>query len=179
VAQSAGAAPIRHRPAPGLSSLVLDLSYWFEQAARSEPNRPARSFRPSESAALQVDQCSELADGSTLRVLVQAAVTTLIEALDLKDAILVGHSTGGGEVTRYIGRHGTSRVAKAVLLGAVPPLMVKTEANPGGLPIEAFDEVRAGVSADRSQFYKDLSAPFSAPTGRAPRSRRAFATRSG
>jgi non-heme chloroperoxidase len=84
----------------------------------------------------------------------------LIEALDLKDAILVGHSTGGGEVTRYIGRHGTSRVAKAVLLGAVPPLMLKTEANPGGLPIEAFDEIRAGVAADRSQFYKDLSAPF-------------------
>jgi non-heme chloroperoxidase len=84
----------------------------------------------------------------------------LIETLDLKDAILVGHSTGGGEVTRYIGRHGTSRVAKVVLLGAVPPLMLKTEANPGGLPIEAFDEIRAGVSADRSQFYKDLSEPF-------------------
>jgi non-heme chloroperoxidase len=84
----------------------------------------------------------------------------LIEALDLQDAILVGHSTGGGEVTRYIGRHGTSRVAKAVLLGAVPPLMLKTDANPDGTPIEAFDEIRAGVSADRSQFYKDLSAPF-------------------
>jgi non-heme chloroperoxidase len=84
----------------------------------------------------------------------------LIEALDLKDAILVGHSTGGGEVTRYIGRHGTSRVAKALLLGAVPPLMLKTDANPDGTPIEAFDEIRAGVSADRSQFYKDLSEPF-------------------
>ncbi len=84
----------------------------------------------------------------------------LIETLDLKDAILVGHSTGGGEVTRYIGRHGTSRVAKAVLLGAVPPLMLKTEDNPDGQPIEAFDEIRAGVSADRSQFYKDLSEPF-------------------
>jgi non-heme chloroperoxidase len=84
----------------------------------------------------------------------------LIEALDLKDAILVGHSTGGGEVTRYIGRHGTTRVAKAVLLGAVPPLMLKTDANPEGTPIEAFDEIRAGVSADRSQFYKDLSEPF-------------------
>ena len=84
----------------------------------------------------------------------------LIETLDLKEAILVGHSTGGGEVTRYIGRHGTSRVAKAVLLGAIPPLMLKTDANPNGTPIEAFDEIRDGVSADRSQFYKDLSAPF-------------------
>jgi non-heme chloroperoxidase len=84
----------------------------------------------------------------------------LIEALDLHDVILVGHSTGGGEVTRYIGRHGTSRVAKVVLLGAIPPLMLKTEANPDGLPIEVFDELRAGLSADRSQFYKDLSAPF-------------------
>jgi non-heme chloroperoxidase len=87
-------------------------------------------------------------------------LATLIETLDLRDVVLVGHSTGGGEVTRYIGRHGTSRVAKAVLLGAVPPLMLKTEANPGGLPIDAFDAIRAGVSADRSQFYKDLSAPF-------------------
>ncbi len=84
----------------------------------------------------------------------------LIEELDLHDAILVGHSTGGGEVTRYIGRHGTSRVAKAVLVGAIPPLMLKTDANPGGTPIEAFDEIRAGVAGDRSQFYKDLSAPF-------------------
>jgi non-heme chloroperoxidase len=84
----------------------------------------------------------------------------LIDTLDLHDVILVGHSTGGGEVARYIGRHGTSRVAKAVLLGAVAPLMLKTEANPGGLPIDAFDEIRAGLTADRSQFYKDLSAPF-------------------
>jgi non-heme chloroperoxidase len=84
----------------------------------------------------------------------------LFEALDLNDAILVGHSTGGGEVTRYIGRHGTSRVAKAVLVGAIPPLMLKTDANPEGTPIEAFDEIRDGVSKDRSQFYKDLSAPF-------------------
>ena len=82
----------------------------------------------------------------------------LVEALDLKDAIHVGHSTGGGEVARYIGRHGTKRVAKAVLIGAVPPLMLKTAANPGGLPIEVFDEIRAGVLADRSQFFKDLSA---------------------
>ena len=84
----------------------------------------------------------------------------LVEALDLKDAIHVGHSTGGGEVTRYIGRHGTKRVAKAVLIGAIPPLMLKTDANPGGLPIEVFDEIRAGVRTDRSQFFKDLSAPF-------------------
>jgi non-heme chloroperoxidase len=84
----------------------------------------------------------------------------LVEALDLKDAIHVGHSTGGGEVTRYIGRHGTKRVAKAVLIGAIPPLMLKTEANPGGLPIEAFDQLRAGVQADRSQFFKELSEPF-------------------
>src|SRR6267143_3539433 len=84
----------------------------------------------------------------------------LVEKLDLKDAIHVGHSTGGGEVARYIGRHGSKRVAKAVLIGAVPPLMLKTPANPEGLPLEAFDDIRAGVLADRSQFFKDLSAPF-------------------
>ena len=87
-------------------------------------------------------------------------LAVLVEALDLKDAIHVGHSTGGGEVARYIGRHGTKRVAKAVLIGAIPPLMLKTEANPGGLPIEVFDQLRAGVQADRSQFFKDLSEPF-------------------
>ena len=87
-------------------------------------------------------------------------LAALIATLDLKDAVLVGHSTGGGEVARYIGRHGTSRCAKAVLVGAVTPLMLKTAANPGGLPIDAFDKIRAGVTADRSQFYKDLSAPF-------------------
>ena len=87
-------------------------------------------------------------------------LATLIESLDLQDAVLVGHSTGGGEVSRYIGRHGTSRVARVVLVGAVPPLMLKTKANPGGLPIAAFDAIRAGVSADRSQFYKDLSEAF-------------------
>jgi non-heme chloroperoxidase len=84
----------------------------------------------------------------------------LIETLDLRDAVLVGHSTGGGEVARYVGRHGTSRVAKAVLVGAVPPLMLKTDANPGGLPIEVFDEIRAKTAADRSQFFKDLTTPF-------------------
>jgi non-heme chloroperoxidase len=84
----------------------------------------------------------------------------LMDQLDLRDAVLVGHSTGGGEVVRYLGRHGSSRVAKAVTVGAVPPLMLKTDANPGGTPIEAFDAIRQGVLADRSQFYKDLSAPF-------------------
>jgi non-heme chloroperoxidase len=84
----------------------------------------------------------------------------LVKALDLKNAIHVGHSTGGGEVARYIGRHGTKRVAKAVLIGAVPPLMLKTPANPGGLPIEVFDGIRAGVVSDRSQFFKDLTMPF-------------------
>jgi non-heme chloroperoxidase len=87
-------------------------------------------------------------------------LATLVEKLDLKDAIHVGHSTGGGEVARYIGRHGTKRVAKAVLISAVPPLMVKTPANPAGLPIEVFDQLRANVIADRAQFFKDLSAPF-------------------
>jgi non-heme chloroperoxidase len=84
----------------------------------------------------------------------------LVEKLDLKNAVHVGHSTGGGEVARYIGRHGSKRVAKAVLIGAVPPLMLKSATNPGGLPIEAFDQIRAGVRADRSQFFKDLTMPF-------------------
>jgi len=84
----------------------------------------------------------------------------LVQILDLKDAIHVGHSTGGGEVARYIGRHGAKRVAKAVLIGAVPPLMLKTAANPGGLPIDVFDGIRKGVLSDRSQFFKDLTMPF-------------------
>ena len=84
----------------------------------------------------------------------------LTAALDLKGAIHVGHSTGGGEVARYIGRHGTKRVAKAVLIGAIPPLMLKTAANPAGLPIEVFDQLRASVVTDRPQFWKDLSLPF-------------------
>src|SRR5437879_10770455 len=87
-------------------------------------------------------------------------LAALTEKLDLKKAIHVGHSTGGGEVARYIGRHGTKRVAKAVLIDAVPPLMLKTPANPGGLPMEVFDGIRAGVVADRSQFFKDLTMPF-------------------
>jgi non-heme chloroperoxidase len=84
----------------------------------------------------------------------------LVAKLDLKEAIHVGHSTGGGEVARYIGRHGTKRVAKAVLISAIPPLMLKTEKNPLGLPIEVFDQLRASVQADRSQFWRDLSMPF-------------------
>lgn len=87
-------------------------------------------------------------------------LAAVINALDLKDAVLVGHSTGGGEVVRYISRHGTERVAKAVLIGAVPPIMLKTEANPEGLPKEVFDNMRTSISKDRSQFYKDLSIPF-------------------
>jgi len=84
----------------------------------------------------------------------------LCQHLNLKDAVHVGHSTGGGEVARYIGRHGSKRVSKAVLIGAVPPIMVKTASNPGGLPIEIFDQIRASVLADRSQYWKDLSVPF-------------------
>jgi non-heme chloroperoxidase len=87
-------------------------------------------------------------------------LAALVEKLELKNAIHVGHSTGGGEVARYIGRHGTERVAKAVLISAVPPLMLKTAGNPGGLPMDAFDQIRGGVRADRSQFFQDLAVPF-------------------
>ena len=87
-------------------------------------------------------------------------LAAVIEALDLKDATLVGHSTGGGELARYVGRHGSKRVAAAVLVSAVPPIMLKTAANPEGLPIEVFDAIRAGVAGDRSQFYKDLAIQF-------------------
>ena len=87
-------------------------------------------------------------------------LAALTEKLDLKDAIHVGHSTGGGEVARYIGRHGSKRVSRAVLISAVPPLMLKTPANPGGLPMETFDQIRAGLLSDRSQFWEDLSVPF-------------------
>jgi non-heme chloroperoxidase len=87
-------------------------------------------------------------------------LAAVVSELGLKEAVHIGHSTGGGEVARYIGRHGTKRVAKAVLIGAVPPLMLRTPANPGGLPIEVFDQIRAGVLGDRSQFFRDLSAPF-------------------
>jgi len=87
-------------------------------------------------------------------------LAAVIEALDLKDATLVGHSTGGGEVARYIGRHGTKRVARAVLIAAVPPLMVKTANNPEGLPLEVFDGLRSSLLKDRSQFYKDFALPF-------------------
>jgi non-heme chloroperoxidase len=87
-------------------------------------------------------------------------LANLIEALNLREATLVGHSTGGGEVARYIGRHGSKRIAKAVLIGAVPPIMLKTATNPGGLPMSTFDGIRAGVLRDRSQFFKDLTIPF-------------------
>ncbi len=87
-------------------------------------------------------------------------LAAVIEALDLRDATLVGHSTGGGEVVRYIGRHGTKRVAKAVLIAAVPPIMLKSSANPEGLPMEVFDDLRSGITKDRSQFYKDLAIQF-------------------
>ena len=87
-------------------------------------------------------------------------MAALYEALDLKNAIAVGHSTGGGEVARYIGRHGSKRVAKAVLIGAVPPLMLKTEKNPGGLPLSVFDGIRTALVADRSNFYQELTLPF-------------------
>jgi non-heme chloroperoxidase len=87
-------------------------------------------------------------------------LAAVIEALDLEDATLVGHSTGGGEVARYIGRHGTKRVAKAVLVAAVPPIMLKSASNPEGLPMEVFDKLREGIARDRSQFYRDLAKPF-------------------
>ncbi len=87
-------------------------------------------------------------------------LAALLEDLDLQNAILVGHSTGGGEVTRYIGKHGTQRVAGIVLIGAVPPGMLKTSQNPGGVPLSVFDEIRAGVTADRAQYYRDLTLPF-------------------
>lgn len=87
-------------------------------------------------------------------------LAALVEALDLHDAIHVGHSTGGGEVARYIGRYGTSRVARAVLISAIPPLMLRTAANPGGLPLKVFDDIRAAVLKDRSQYFKELSVPF-------------------
>ena len=84
----------------------------------------------------------------------------LIEHLDLRDLVLVGHSTGGGEVARYIGRHGTNRVARVVLVGAVPPLMLQTDANPDGVPLAVFDGIRQGTRDNRAQFYKDLTMPF-------------------
>lgn len=87
-------------------------------------------------------------------------LAALVKALDLKDAVHVGHSTGGGEVARYVRRHGSARVAKTVLIGSVTPLMLETPSNRGGLPMEVFDKIRAGVSADRSQFFKDFSGPF-------------------
>jgi non-heme chloroperoxidase len=87
-------------------------------------------------------------------------LAALLDKLEIRDAILVGHSTGGGEVTRYLGRHGSRRVAKAAIVSAIPPVMIKSETNPGGLPRSVFDAIRTGVATDRSQYYRDLSAPF-------------------
>jgi non-heme chloroperoxidase len=102
-----------------------------------------------------------------------ADAAAVVEHLDLRDAVHIGHSTGGGEATRYVARHGKGRVAKLVLIGAVPPIMLKTPANPGGLPIEVFDGLRQQLAANRAQFYRDLAAvPSTATTGRARRSPR-------
>ena len=106
-------------------------------------------------------------------------LAAVIEALDLKEATLVGHSTGGGEVARYIGRHGTKRVAKAVLVAAVPPIMLKTAANPEGLPMEVFDDLRSGITQGPLAVLQGLAACSMAPTGRVPRSRRARSISSG
>ena len=89
-----------------------------------------------------------------------ADVAELVEKLDLRDAIHIGHSTGGGEVARYVARHGKGRVAAAVLISAVPPIMVKSAKNPGGLPIEVFDKIREGTANNRAQFYQDITLPF-------------------
>src|SRR4026207_1983947 len=102
---------------------------------------------------------SQASSGNAMKVYADD-LAAIIEALDLRNATLVGHSTGGGEVTRYIGRHGSKRVAKVVLIAAVPPLMLKTPANPEGLPMEVFDGLRAGLVKDRSQFYRDLAIQF-------------------
>ena len=106
-------------------------------------------------------------------------LASVIETLDLRDAVLVGHSTGGGEVVRYIGRHGTARVSKVVLVGAIPPLMLRTADNPDGTPLEVFDDLRAKVLADRSQLYRDLAAPFYGANRRDSECRRALAISSG
>ena len=106
-------------------------------------------------------------------------LAAVIETLDLKNVTVVGHSTGGGEVARYIGRHGTKRVSKAVLIAAVPPIMLKTAANPEGLPIEVFDGIRAGVVKDRSQFYQDFAMRSTARIARARKSRKACSISSG
>lgn len=87
-------------------------------------------------------------------------LATLLDMLDIRDATLIGHSTGGGEVARYVGRHGTKRVSKVILIGAVPPLMLKTNANPGGLPIDVFDSIRQNTATNRAQFFMDLALPF-------------------
>src|ERR1700724_2161196 len=126
----------------------LNADFWDDQMVFVASN----GFRAIAHDRRGHGRSSQTWDGNDLNTYADD-LAALIDQLDLKDIVLVGHSTGGGEVTRYIGRHGTSRVAKAVLVGAIPPLMLKTPANPGGLPIEVFDGIRAGVSGDRSQFY--------------------------
>src|SRR2546427_4613396 len=121
--------------------------------------RAARGYRCTAHARRGQGRSSQPWNGNDMDTYA-GGLAALVETLDLKNAIHVGHSTGGGEVARYIGRHGTKRVAKAVLIGAVPPLMLKTAASPGGLPMEAFDQIRTAVLADRSQFFKDLTLPF-------------------
>ena len=101
----------------------------------------------------------ELRDGNEMDTYADD-LAAVVRALDRREAILVGHSTGGGEVVRYLGSHGSRRAATAVLIGAIPPIMLKTTGNPGGLPLSVFDEIRSNVQADRSQFFRDLSAPF-------------------
>jgi non-heme chloroperoxidase len=117
-------------------------------------------------------------DGNNLDVYADD-LSELVEALDLKGAVMIGHSTGGGEVTRYLGRHGTGRVSKAILVSAIPPLMVKTPTNPAGLPIEVFDGLRTGVGNDRSQFYRDLACRSTERIGRDRRCPRVSAACSG
>src|ERR1700737_363574 len=129
----------RYQPTP----LRTKCSFWPSTATVASPTTAEVMAVPSNDLDTSAD---DLAD--------------LVKKLDLKDAIHVGHSTGGGEVARYIGRHGTKRVAKAVLIGAIPPVMVKSPSNPAGTPIEEFDKLRSAVQSDRSQFWKDLSMPF-------------------
>jgi non-heme chloroperoxidase len=114
---------------------------------------------PASASGREAGRSSQPWDGNDMDTYADD-LAAVLDALNLPDVVLVRHSTGGGEVTRYMGRHNTSRVAKAVLVGAIPPLMLKSPANPGGLPIDVFDGLRKGVASDRSKFYEDLSEPF-------------------
>lgn len=133
----------------------LNADTWDEQARLVADN----GFRAIAHDRRGHGRSSQTWDGNTMDRYADD-LAELLEQLDIRDAVLVGHSTGGGEVARYLGRHGSARVAKAVLLGAVPPVMLKSEANPEGTPIDVFDGIRAGVDTDRSQFYWDLSESF-------------------